>query len=253
MEQQKIIRLLEFLTNNSNIETTKNGIIIRNAQYDVAIKIDGLPDWNYKIEFALRTETNPFKKLGENKGESFVLPYLIMKPFLDILTEEINIQNNKTIIEQFGVKFFNNKKEEILKILQSNIKIEEEFRHYTLCYETDLFNNVMIIEKPDEIAILNHEFIQLTYTYIISDNEGNDKKPSYKTQSMQLSIPAIEIENYKILSNCFNKPVKNDYTSLIDVLKNNNKDDKMSKLLLYTNLDINLDDRKKIKARTNKI
>lgn len=231
----------------------KEGILLKNWQYNTAIKIEGLPDWNYKIEFALKTERNPFKKLGENKGESFVLPYIIMKEFLESMTEELNRQRNKEIIDEYGISFFNDKKNEIFKILNSDLKIDEEFQSYTLCYETELFNNVMLIEKPeDETSILNHEFIKLRYTYLVP--EDTDKlESSYKTQTINLYIPAIEIENYKILTKILTKPIKNDYASLIDVLRNNNKDDKMNKLLLYTKLDVDLESNKKVKFKTAKI
>lgn len=253
MEQEKIIKLLEFLTTEANIETNKEGILLKNFQYDTSIRIEGLPDWNYKIEFALRTDSNPFKKLGENKGEAFVLPYSIMKTFLESMTEELNRQRNKKIIDDFGRSFFNEKRNEIFNILQSDLKIEEEYQNYTLCYQTEFFNNVMSIQKlDDERIVLNHEFIQVNYTYLISE-EHIGREPSYKTQNITLYIPAIEIEQYKVLSKCFNKPIKNDYASLLDVLKKNNKDDKMSKLLLYTQLDVDLEPHKKSKCKTNKI
>lgn len=261
MEQEKIIKLLDFLTTEADIEIKKEGIIVKNFQYNTFIKIEGLPDWNYKIEFALKTERNPFKKLGENKGESFVLPYVIMKSFLEGITEEINRQRNKEIIDEYGISFFNNKKNEIFKILNSDLKVDEEYQSYTLCYKTDLFNNVMIIEKPEyETSILNHEFIKLGYTYLVPEDNENlntednkDLDVRYKTQTINLYIPAIEIENYKILTKILTKPIKNDYASLIDVLRNNNKDEKMSKLLLYTKLDVDLESHKKVKLKTSKI
>lgn len=255
MEHEKIIKLLEFLSNDALIEVNKNGIIIKNFQYSTNIKIEGLPDWNYKVEFALKTERNPFKKLDENKGESFVLPYDIMKVFLDSLTEEINTQQNKEIIENYGKAFFNEKRNEILSILNSDTKIEEEFRNYILCYNTELFNNVMSIDKPDdESVILNHEFIQLSYTYLISQEpeDKNGADPSYTTETIKLAIPTIEIENYLVLSKCFVKPIKNDYASLIDILRKNNQDNKMNKLLLYTKLEVDLEPNQ-IKTKPKKI
>jgi hypothetical protein len=253
IEQKKIIKLLQFLTNEAVFELEKNGIIIKNFQYSTNIKIEGLPDWSYKVEFSVKNDKNPFKKLNENKGEVFVLPYEIMKIFIYNLTEEINNQQNKEIIDTQGKTFFNKKKDEILNILNSDIKIEEDFRNYILCYKSSLFNNTIIIDKPvDDNTILNHEFIKLNYTYLISENLETDTNILYKTQNIKLIIPVIEVENYKILSKCFSKPIKKDYTSLIDILKKTNQDDKMNKLLLYTNLEVNLES-KKVKYKPKKI
>lgn len=252
MEQEKIIKLLEFLSTDAVIEFNKNGIIIKNYEYATNIKIEGLPDWNYKVEFALKTEKNPFKKLDENKGESFVLPYDIMKVFLHSLTEEINNQQNKEIIESHGKSFFNEKVKEILNILNSDTKVEEEFRNYILCYQTKFFNNVMSIDKVEEDVCLIHEFIQLNYTYLVSQKNENNVDSGYKTENIKLVIPSIEMENYKILSKYFIKPTKNDYTSLLDILKKNNQDDKMDKLLLYTKLEVNLQSNKN-KSKPKKI
>lgn len=99
--------------------------LIKNFQYDANIEIQGLPDWNYKVEFALRTDRKPFKNIGQNKGESFVLPYSIMKLFLNNLNEELNRQNNKQIIEENGLLFFNRKIEEVLQILNTDNKVDE--------------------------------------------------------------------------------------------------------------------------------
>lgn len=255
MEQDKIIKLLEFLTTDAIIEADKHSIVIKNFQYDTNIEIQGLPDWNYKVEFALRTDRNPFKNIGQNKGESFVLPYNIMKLFLNNLNEELNRQNNKQIIEENGLLFFNRKIEEVLQILNTENKVDEEFSNYTLCHKTELFNNVMTIEKPDdEVAILNHEFLKIRYTYIVAQEKEKEDgaDPSYYTQTLKISVPAIEIENYHILSKCFTKPVKNDYSSLIDILRKNNQGDKMSKLLTYTKLDMTLESKKE-KVKTKKI
>ena len=92
LEKEKIVKLLEFLSNNAKIEFDEKGIFINNFEYDTFIKLEGLPDGNFKVEFAVRNEKNPFRKIDENKGESFVLPYEIMSLFLNTLSEEINIQ-----------------------------------------------------------------------------------------------------------------------------------------------------------------
>lgn len=251
MEQNKIIKLLEFLTQDATIQCDTNGIVIKNFQYSTNIKIEGLPDYNYKVEFALKTENNPFKKLGENKGESFVLPFSMMEGVLKTIEKELNIQNNKVLVEKKGYAFFNQKKEEILNVLNSNVKIEEEFQYYVVPYATKLFNNVILIEKHDnENRIFNHEFIKLSYTYIdYIKEENNGLDPTYTTKTITVFIPAIDIEKYIILKNHFTAPVKNDYESLIDILRKNNQDDNMSKLLLYTKLDSNFPDKQTTKPK----
>ena len=68
-EQEKILKLLEFLSSEAIIELEKDGIIIKNFKYSTNIKLESLPDWNFKVEFAVRNNRNPFKKLNENLGE----------------------------------------------------------------------------------------------------------------------------------------------------------------------------------------
>lgn len=251
MQQDKIIKLLEFLIQDATIEYDSKGIIIKNFQYSTNIKIEGLPDWSYKIEFALKTENNPFKKLGENKGESFVLPFSIMERFFQTLAEQINLQNNKDFIEEKSYTEFNQKKQEIFNVLNSNAKVEEEFQYYVVPYTKKLFNNIIMIEKNnEEEKVFNHDFIKINYTYIDAiEDDNNGLDATYITKNLKLVIPAIEINNYTILKNYFKNPVKNDYESLIDILKNNNQDENMSKLLLYTKLDNKLSDKQKVKSK----
>ena len=66
-EQEKILKLLEFLSSEAIIELEKDGIIIKNFKYSTNIKLESLPDWNFKVEFAVRNNRNPFKKLNENQ------------------------------------------------------------------------------------------------------------------------------------------------------------------------------------------
>lgn len=110
----------------------------------------------------------------------------------------------------------------------------------------------MSIDKVEEDVCLIHEFIQLNYTYLVSQKNENNVDSGYKTENIKLVIPSIEMENYKILSKYFIKPTKNDYTSLLDILKKNNQDDKMDKLLLYTKLEVNLQSNKN-KSKPKKI
>lgn len=250
LEKEKIVKLLEFLSNNAKIEFDEKGIFINNFEYDTLIKLEGLPDGNFKVEFAVRNEKNPFRKIDENKGESFVLPYEIMSLFLNTLSEEINIQMNNQIIED-GKQIFNQKLKEIYKILNSEINVEEEYENYVICYESELFNNVMTIDKfKDDRELLNHDFIKINYTYLIEfndDNNGSD--PSYKTQTMKLVIPANNIREFNLLNKIFKEPKKTNMNSLLNILQSVNKNEKMSKLLTFTNLSVNLETKEKIKNK----
>ena len=235
-EQEKILKLLEFLSSEAIIELEKDGIIIKNFKYSTNIKLESLPDWNFKVEFAVRNNRNQFKKLNENLGECFVLPYEIVNVFLGTLTQEIIAQNNKELIKEHGYTFFKEKIDEVLTILNMDKKIDEEFQFFTLCHENEKFNNVMIIDKPnnEENKFLGHEYIKIRYSYLINIEDEID--PICKVENLNVYIPALEIKKFHILNKCFSEPIKNNYESLIEILKETNKDENMNKLLVYTNL-----------------
>lgn len=251
LEKEKIVKLLEFLSNNAKIEFDEKGIFINNFEYDTFIKLEGLPDGSFKVEFAVRNEKNPFRKLGENKGESFVLPYDMISLFLETLTDEINVQRNNQIIEESGKLLFNQKMKEVYNILNSEIKVEEEYQNYVICYESELFNNVMTIDKfKDNRELLHHDFISLNYTYLVEFKDENDgRDPTYKTQKIQLFIPTIKIKDFKLLNKLFEEPKQTNINTLINILQEVNQNEKMSKLLTFTNLSVNLEVKEKVKNK----
>ena len=86
-------------------------------------------------------------------------------------------------------------------------------------------------------------------SYIIKEfkDENDGRDPSYETQKLQLFIPAIKIKEFNILNNIFEEPKKTTINSLLSVLHNVNKNEKMSKLLTFTNLSVNLEPKEKVK------